>query len=177
MTSLNVADQSTINLGVSLPFNIKKWWSVYLSVNAFHQSYIANDDKFTAVSQTTGSFYAQNSFLVKGGFKFEVSGWFSTPSIWGGTFRTRSMGSLDLAVEKKFMKEKLSLRLAASDIFFTSFWIANGEFSEITVNGSGGYESRRVTLSLSYNFGNSEVKKARDRKTGLEDEDKRTGGQ
>ena len=82
ITTLNVANQSTINLGLSLPFSIKKWWSVYLSVNGFHQSYFGNDnDKFNPIDQTTVSVYAQNSFLVKGGWKFEISGWFSSPSI------------------------------------------------------------------------------------------------
>ena len=177
LTSLNVADQSTINLGVSLPFSVKKWWSVYLSVNAFYSSYIAKDPKFTALTQQTVSFYAQNSFLLKGGFKLEISGWFSSPSVWGGTYQTKSMGSLDVALEKKFFNDKLSLRLAGSDILYTSYWQADATFGDVSFLGSGGYESRRITFGLSYNFGNSEVKSAKERKTGLEDEDKRTGGQ
>ena len=176
LTSLNVADQSTINIGVSLPFSIKKWWNVYLSLNGSYNQYIAKDDKFTALNQPTFSFYAQNSFLIKGGFKLEFSGWFSSPSVWGGTYITKSMGSFDAAIEKKFMKDRLSLRIAGSDIFYTSFWQANATFGDVSFDGSGGYESQRITFSLTYNFGNREAKGPRDRKTGLEDEDKRTGG-
>ncbi len=177
LTSLNVADQSTINLGLSLPFTIKPWWNVYLSVNAFYSSYLANDPKFTPITQQTVSFYGQNSFLLPGGFKLELSGWFSSPSVWGGTYRTKSMGSFDAAIEKKFLNDRLSLRLAGSDIFFTSFWQADAEFGEVAFIGSGGYESQRIKFNLTYNFGNREVKKTRDRKTSLEDEDKRTGGE
>ncbi|MFT4603143.1 MAG: iron complex outermembrane receptor protein, partial [Arenicella sp.] len=177
LTSLNVADQSTINLGVSLPFSIKKWWSVYLSLNGTYQQYFANDDKFTPLNQPTFSLYAQNSFLMKWGFKLELSGWFSSPSVWGGTYLTKSMGSFDAAIEKKFFKDKMSLRVAGSDIFFTSFWQADATFGDVSFAGSGGYESQRVTFSLTYNFGNREAKGPRDRKTGLEDENKRTGGE
>jgi len=41
--------------------------------------------------------------------------------------------------------------------------------------GYGSWDSSRVSLSLSYNFGNQNVK-SRKRKTGLEDEAERLGG-
>lgn len=177
LTTLNVADQSTVNLGISLPFQVKRWWSVYLSVNAYYSSYLANDPKFNPLTQQTVSAYGQNSFLLKHGFKLEISGWFSSPSVWGGTYVTKSMGSFDVAIEKKFFQDRLSLRLAGSDIFYTSYWQANAKFGEVSFIGSGGYESQRIKFNLTYNFGNREVKKIRDRNTGLEDENKRTGGQ
>jgi iron complex outermembrane recepter protein len=176
LTTMNVADQSTINLGVSLPFSIKKWWSVYLSLNGSYSQYLAQDDKFQTINQPTFSLYAQNSFLMKWGFKLELSGWFSSPSVWGGTYLTKSMGSFDAAIEKKFMKDRLALRIAGSDIFYTSPWKAEATFGDVSFIGAGGYESQRITFSLTYNFGNREAKGPRDRKTGLDDEDKRTGG-
>lgn len=177
LISRNVADEQTITLGVSLPFSIKKWWNVFISINAFHTSYIGTDDKFQAVNRFTGSAFGQNTFLLPKGFKFEVSGWFSSPSIWGGTYLTSSMGALDLALEKKLLQDRMSLRISCSDLFFTSYWKAHMQYGELSIQGSGGWESRIARIQLSYNFGNKDVKKARDRKTGLDDEDKRTGGQ
>ncbi|MBI3136341.1 MAG: TonB-dependent receptor [Bacteroidetes bacterium] len=176
LISKNVADEQTITLGVSLPFSVTKWWSVFISVNAFHTSYIGTDDKFQAVDRFTASAYGQNTFLLPKGFKFEISGWYSSPSIWGGTYLTGSMGALDLALEKKFLEDRLSLRVSCSDVLFTSYWQAHMSYGELSVSGSGGWESRIARIQLSYNFGNKDVKKVRDRKTGLEDEDKRTGG-
>jgi len=100
----------------------------------------------------------------------EVSGWFSSPSVWGGTYLTKSMGSLDLAVQKKFLNDRLSARVSVSDIFFTSPWRADMQFGELYINGTGGWESRQVRINLSYRFGSNEVKGARKRKMGLEDE-------
>lgn len=176
LTTLNVADQSTINIGVSLPFQIKRWWSMYLSVNAFSTAYLANDPKFNPIEQKTVSLFAQNTFVLPKGFKLEISGWFSSPSIWGGTYLTQSLGAFNAALEKKFFNEKLSLRINGSDIFYTSFWKASATFGDVSFDGSGGYESQRIGINLTYNFGNKEVKRARDRETGLEDENKRTGG-
>lgn len=172
----NVADEQTINLTISLPFQIKKWWSLFINLQGYNTSYISKDEKFIPINRYTGNLYASNTFLVPSGFKFEVSGWVNTPSIWGGTYLVGWMGSLDLAMEKKFFNDKLSLRIFANDVLFTSYWTADLQYGDLYIDGSGGWESRKVGLNLSYNFGNKEVKKARDRKTGLEDEQKRTGG-
>jgi len=106
----------------------------------------------------------------------EVSGWFNSPSIWGGTYRTESLGSLDIAFQKKFFNKKLNARIAFSDILYTSPWTGSSEFGGVSINGDGGNDSRQVRFSLSYNFGRDEVKKARTRNTGVEDEKNRIGG-
>jgi len=176
----NVANQEVYNFGLSYPFDVKKWWSVYMNINANRSIYKSSeldvDNKFQELRQNTMNIYAQNTFSLPKGFKLEVSGWFSTPSVWGGTYVTKSMGSLNLAMQKKFLDDKLSVRVAASDIFFTGFWRAENIYGDLIINGSGGWESRQVQVNLSYQFGNSEVKSARKRKTGLEDESKRVGG-
>ncbi len=169
----NIANQQVINFGVSCPAEINKWWSVFVSLNAFRSSFEARDERFVAITQNTLSFYGQNNFTLPKGFQFEISGWYSSPSVWGGTYQTRSLGSLDLALQKKFMDEKLNLRIAVSDVFFTSPWCGETRFADVFICGNGGWESRQFRVNLSYNFGNSNVKVARNRKTGIEDENKR----
>lgn len=169
----NVANQHVWSLGLSYPFSIKDWWNVYISLNAYRASYRGTDDKFQSIDQNTASGYAQSTFLLPKGYRFEVSGWWSSPSVWGGTYLTKSLGSLNLAFQKKLLDDQLSLRLAFSDILFTSPWRADMQYGELYINGTGGGESRRVSFNLTYTFGNQNVKKARRRKTGLEDESKR----
>ncbi|MFY7757586.1 MAG: outer membrane beta-barrel family protein, partial [Flavobacterium stagni] len=176
MTTKNVANQETINLGISYPFTVKNWWSVYLSVNAFRSKYIPTDPSFTGITQETLNIYGQNNFKLPKGINLEVSGWFNSPSVWGGTYRTASLGSLDMAVQKKFLKDKMTLRLAVSDIFYTSPWTGKTEFANVIINGRGGSDSRQVRFSLAYNFGNDQVKKVQNRSTGVEDEKNRIGG-
>ncbi len=172
----NVANQKVINLGVSYPTSFNKWWSIYFSLNAYRSIFEATNPDFLPISQNTLSFYAQNTFKLPKGFRAEVSGWYSSPSIWGGTYQTKSLGSLNIACQKKFMDDKITARLSFNDVLFTSPWRGITEFGNLTINGNGGGDSRQVRFNLSYNFGSNEVKKARKRKTGLEDEKNRING-
>ena len=117
--------------------------------------------------------YAQNTFQLPKDYEFQVSGWYSSPSIWGGTFKTKSLGSLDFALQKKFFDNKLSASLSLTDALYTSPWRADAEFNNIPITGDGGYESRQVRFNLSYLFGNPELKSRRERKAASEEELKR----
>ncbi len=174
----NIADQETWNLGFSAPFGLAKWWEVYLSANVFHNSYKANsNDDFKPIEQATFNLYAQNTFSLPRGVKFEVSGWFNSPSVWGGTYVTKSQGSLNLAVQKKFMEDRLTVRVSANDILYTAPWKADMEFGGLRIRGNGAWESQQVRVNLSYNFGSKEIKGARRRRTATEGEEgNRLGG-
>ena len=171
----NVANQEIINLGISYPFKVKEWWNVYMSVNAYQSKYIPTNDSFTGLTQETFSLYGQNNFSLPKNFNLEVSGWYSSPSVWGGTYRTKSLGSLDLAVQKQFMNKRLTARLAFSDVLFTSPWNGRATFPNLVIRGDGGSDSRQVRFNLSYNFGSEQIKRAQNRNTGLEDEKNRIG--
>lgn len=165
----NIADQRVIDFGVSYPFNVKKWWSVYVNVDIYHTDFRSDEVKFQNIKANVLSFYGQNNFKLPKKWNFELSGWFGSPGIWGGTYKTKSLGSLDVALQKTFLKDKLSMRLAASDLFFTSPWRGTTTFGGLKITGSGGWESRQFRANLSYNFGNNQVKSERQRKTSLDD--------
>lgn len=175
LTTLNVADQEVINLGVSYPKKIYEWWNIYFSLNAYVSDYKATSPEFLPLKQETLSFYAQNTFTLSKDFKMEVSGWYSSPSIWGGTYQTEALGSLNLAFQKKFFGGRVTGRLAFNDILYTVPWRGTTQFGNLFIDGNGGSDSRQVAFSFTYDFGRNEIKKARKRKTGLEDENKRIG--
>ncbi len=169
----NIANQRVLNLSFTYPFQVAKWWNVFASIDAYHTDFKSDEKKFKAVSANVLSFYGQNTFNLPKKWNLELSGWYSSPGIWGGTYVTRNVGSVDLALQKKIFKERISARLAVSDIFFTSPWRGTTQFGGIKIVGSGGWESRMVRLNFSYNFGSNQVKSARQRSTGLEDEKRR----
>lgn len=171
----NIATQETWSFNLSYPVEINKWWSAYMSLNAYNSSYKGKTEEFVSISQSTLSLYGQNTFSLPKGYKFEISGWYNSPSVWGGTYQTKSLGAMDLAIQKSFLEDKLSFRMSMSDIFFTSPWRGDTQFGDVIIQGNGGWESRQIRVNLSYNFGNNQVKKARRRKTGAEDESNRVG--
>ncbi|WP_281635226.1 outer membrane beta-barrel protein [Flavobacterium marginilacus] len=80
------------------------------------------------------------------------------------------MGSLDLAVQKQLADNRLSVRIAVSDILYTGNWSGETQYGELFIRGNGGYESRQFKVNLSYNFGNKEIKETRKRASVSEEE-------
>lgn len=172
----NLATQTVWSLSISAPVQINKWWNAYFNGNFNHIDNQADygDGKVVDVQAFSYSIYQQHTFDLPAGFKLELSGWYSGPGVWGGVFVYDPSYSVDLGVQKKFMNDKLTLRLSANDIFFQSWWSGVSEFDGMVSKGSGKWDSRRVGASASYRFGNDNVK-SRQRQTGLEEEGKRAG--
>lgn len=173
MSSRNVANQKVINLGVSYPTKFNDWWSIYFTVNASRSMYESTNEDFLSTNQNTMSVFAQNTLKIANGFSAEVSGWYSSPTIWSGTYKIKSLGSLNIALQKKFFDDKLSAKLGFNDILYTSSWRGTTQFGDLKINGGGGSDSRQVQFNLAYNFGGSDIKKARTRDTGIEEEKNR----
>ena len=169
----NVADQKVINLGISYPTRFNDWWKIYLNINANRNIYNATNPDFVSIEQNTLNLYVQNTFKLPKAITFEVSGWYSSPSIWGGTYETKSLGSLNLAFQKKFLDDKLTARLGFNDILFTTPWQGETRFGNLFIDGNGGNDSRQIRFNITYNFGRNEIKKARKRNTGIENEKNR----
>ncbi|MEZ5058688.1 MAG: TonB-dependent receptor [Saprospiraceae bacterium] len=174
----NLAEQNLVSLNISAPTQITEWWSLYVNAGA---SYIDNQADYgngavVDVQAFTYSFYQQSSFTLPWKLKGEISGYYSGPGIWGGVFRYESNWSLDLGLQRKFLNDKLNVRIGVSDLFYETGWDGESEFNGLKSFGSGRWDSRRGSISLSYNFGNENVK-SRKRKTGLEDEKNRVGGE
>lgn len=72
--------------------------------------------------------------------------------------------SFDAGISKSILNNKLNISLKATDIFRTSLWeqnISGNGFSQLSKNIT---DSRTVTLSVSYSFGNTEEFISRKRK-------------
>jgi len=106
----------------------------------------------------------------------EISGWYNSPSLWGGTFRMDGMGAMDIGIQKKLFNNRANLKVSVSDVFKTNKWHGVSRFGALYMNINGGWDSRRLKVNLTYQLGNNQVK-SRNRRTGLEDEQNRIGGE
>ncbi|MCF8247952.1 MAG: TonB-dependent receptor [Saprospiraceae bacterium] len=176
ITWANLAEQTIWSANISAPVDITEKWNAYVNLSGSHQDNQADygDGAVVNVQAFSYNIYMQNTITLPLGFKGEVSGWFSGPGIWGGVFKYKTSWSLDLGLQRKFLQERLNVRLSASDIFFKSGWRGYSEFNGLTSYGNGNWDARRVSASVSYNFGNDKVK-SRKRSTGLEEEGSRVG--
>lgn len=174
ITKKNLATQDIVSVNISYPFQYK-WYSVFANMNMNYSRYKANFGAGRTIDLDAAAFniYMQHSFKLGKGYTGEISGWYNSPSIWQGTFKSKSMGSVDAGLQKQILKGKGNLKLSVSDIFYTMRWSGTSNFAGQLLTASGNWESRQFKINFSYRFGKLTVKSARQRATGAEDESKR----
>ncbi len=173
----NLSDQYIYSFNVSAPVQVTDKWNAYFNLNVGYKDNQADygDGAIVDVQAFTYNIYQQHTINLPGGYVGEVSGWFSGPGIWGGVFEYDPSYSLNFGLQKKFFNDKMNVRLSVQDVFLQAGWSGSSTFDGLVATGMGFWDSRRGSVSISYNFGSSSVKTARRRTTGLEDEGKRVG--
>lgn len=174
----NLATQDITSLNVSYPYQ-HKWYSIFANLNTYYSAYKANFGTGRTVNVTVFSFnvYAQQTIKLGKGWTGEITGFYTAPSIWEGTFKTHALWSVDGGLSKNVLKGKGTIKASFSDVFKTLHWEATSDFAGQTVHVKGGQDSQQLKLYFTYRFGNNQVKAARQRKTGADEEGKRVGSQ
>lgn len=167
----NMAEQDHVGLSFGAPIPIKEWWNTYFNLSGFYlrnQSDDLNGKPFK-LEVAAFSFYGQSSFTLPKNYSLEVSGYYSSPAVWEGTFKTEDFGMLDLGMQKTFLEGRGKLKVALSDVLGTGRWFGSNQLGDLRINARGGWDSQRLSFNFSYNFGNQKVR-SRNRKTGIEAE-------
>jgi hypothetical protein len=175
ITQKNLAEQNIFSLNFSAPVTITKWWNAFATFNGYHSAYKANfgSGKILNVNVDAFSIYSQQTFSVKNGPTFELSGFFNSPTVWGGTFKSKALGFIDVGVQQLILKKAGTIKVSFTDVFNTLHWRGISDFGGSHIDASGHFESQQLKVNFSYRFGNSQVKAARQRKASAEEESKR----
>ncbi|MBA2249630.1 MAG: TonB-dependent receptor [Chitinophagaceae bacterium] len=175
LTQKNLAQQNIFSLNISAPVTLAKWWNAFFTFNGYHSAYRANfgAGKIVNVNVDAFSLFTQQTFSIKKGPTFELSGLFNSPSVWGGTFKTRSFGFADVGVQQQFLKGSATIKVSYTDFLHTLHWLAVSDYGGSVITASGHPESQQLKINLSYRFGNKQVKAAAQRKAVSDEENKR----
>lgn len=178
ITSLNLASEKVTGGNISASLQPLKWYSLYLNAGVYHQEYEADfgGGKTIDASITAFNIYAQNTIRLPANFSFEISGWYNSGGIWGGAYVTKAQGQLDLGLQKKLFSEQATLKISYTDLFHTAPWDSYNKYAGIVIRAHGNWESQQFRASLTWRFGNKQMKASRLRTTGSESEQKRIGG-
>ncbi len=178
LTKDNLAIQNITSLNISYPLQLGRY-SLFANVNSYYSIYNANlgPGRTVDLHVFAVNVFAQQSIRMGHGWTGEMSGFYTTPSIWQGTFKTHALGSLDAGIQKSVLQKKGTVKVSVSDVFHTLQWTATSNFAGQYLRSSGGQESRQVKIYFTYKFGNSQVKAARVHKTAADEEGKRVGSQ
>src|SRR5687767_7672031 len=178
LTKKNLATQDIVSLNISYPFQYK-WYNMFINVNSFYSHYIADfggGNRIINLDVYSYNVFMQNSFTLgkkEKGWTAELSGFYNSPSLWQGTFKSSAIWSINGGLQKNILKGKGTLKATVTDIFHTQKFSGTSNFSGQYLRVSGSSDSRQLRMSLTYRFGSNQVKAARQRKAGLDEESQR----
>jgi len=170
----NLATQQIYNAGINANLAIAKWWNSYVSLWYNYQD-IKGDYNGKKVRNAFGTYgaYLQQSFNLGKDYSAELSGWYSGPNYWNGTWKARPQVGIDIGAQKQFLNKKLTLKISATDIFHSTPWKARVDFGGLYLIARGSWESQTFRVNATWRFGSNKIKSSRQRQTGLEQESKR----
>ena len=159
---VNAGNRSFINLNISTPFKIGKFWNIYGSVEPYYQFYKADLSKYNGLTKIdNGGFgfngYISNTFSLTKTLKGSLSSWYNYASR-SSIYSTKPIYSIDAAVKKQLLSNKLTINLAMRDILNSQRWQQNIQLGQINQSSLRKWESRGLYLSLNYSFGNGKLK-------------------
>jgi iron complex outermembrane receptor protein len=154
--NINSVNQFAYNLFAYVP--IKKIYVAQLDFSAWYQSFEGN---VNGVNFNFGkpSFQVSltNEFILPKEFSVEFSGQY-TGALQYGIMQLKPQGSVDIGIKKILCKNKLTLKLNASDLFYTNITRVASTFDNQNFTFKQYADTRRVRFTITYNFGNTKLK-------------------
>ena len=143
-------------------------------MNVFHNQYLSQYLGSTYRNgRTAATFYAQANVKLARGLTLEASGYYQTAGV-NGLINFRGFGALNLGVQQTLLHERATLRLSLTDALFTAKQRGTVRYQDLDVRFLSYGESRQLRVSfgyqLGYQLGNQQLKAARKRATGLDEE-------
>lgn len=175
ISKMNLASLDIAGINFSVPVDIKPWWNLYAAVNIYNSKSRANfgAEKIINIDITSYSLNAQNTFKLGKGYTAEVSGFYNAPSVSAATFKTKAMGNMDIGLQKKIFHDNATIKLSCTDVLHTLQWNAQSDYNGTHILANSHWESRQLRIYFSYRFGSTQIKQARQRAAGNEDEHQR----
>ena len=158
---------------LTIPVDPFKWWNITNNININYNSFHVKDTSITLANSIVAMNYqTTHTFTLPGDWKLELNGYYNTPFIWG-IFYGKANYAIGAGVQKSLYNKRLVLKLNANDITQGDQFRATAKYEGFDMRIHNIYQSRNVNFNLTWNFGNSAVKAARERQAS--EEQRRSG--
>ncbi len=170
-TNANLSEQLTYSLNLSIPFAFANWWNSNTNINVFKNQFKSPDLNGQVLDneQTAIQIYNSQNFVAGKALSFELSGNYQSKVVYG-TFSFRPRYTVDFGMSKSFSNKRVNLKLTVNDLFKTRYAKISSAYPGLDYKLFQRGDSRTARLTLSYKFGNNEVKAVRSHRTALEEE-------
>jgi len=177
LTKKNLATRNIASLNISYQKEYK-WYGLFINANTYHSNYNADFGAGRTINLSAFSIdiNLQQSFRFGKNWSGELTSFYNAPSILQRTYKSKGSGSVDVGIKKVLFKSQLIIAVAGGDLFYTLQNRLYSNFAGQKIWSTGGEESSQFRININYRFGNVKIKAVQQRKTGLEEENKRTNG-
>jgi hypothetical protein len=166
--------QRAINngLSVSYPLKVTKWWN-FTTFLVYNYSSFEGTIGNTVIDLQANiyNFRLQNSLNLPGKITMELTYFYTSPWIWGGTVNVEGGYAINFGIKKDFLNKKLLIQATGSDIFRTrSDYHYKSNYGGKDVDGVISFDNQRFGINATYNFGNQKAKATKKRKSAIDDD-------
>ncbi|MCA8830001.1 TonB-dependent receptor [Hymenobacter pini] len=173
-TDVNLSSQDYWGLTVASPFAPTAWWKLYANAEVFYIRFRGRLQGSALPPSQPGAVLSLNSsFTLPQGWSAELSGSYNSLERYGYQL-VHSFGQVGLGVQKTV--GRATLKLNAADALYTLPLRATARYAPLSESFRSAQDSRVITASLTYKFGNDKVTAARRRAGSAEDEKRRAAG-
>jgi hypothetical protein len=156
-TAKNMKVNNYYAYSIFIQHNVKPWWDI--SANGL-LSYIEYIGDVSGVPFKTASFYysprVTNTFIHKK-TKLEIIAFYNSGKN-NGLIQVKPRWMLSFAIKRSFLKEKLDCSIGVNDVFYSGYYRTGVHFSNQDWNFKVTQDSRRLMISVNYNFGKMKIK-------------------
>ncbi|MBC7743758.1 MAG: TonB-dependent receptor, partial [Flavobacterium sp.] len=169
----NLDEQNIYSMNVYAPVPVQKWWNINNNVQVFYMGFKSKSENGDLNSgQLALTYNMDHSITIDKTFTADMSAQYQSPLQYG-IFKIGSQIVVNAGLKKTFLNSKLNIKLSMNDLFNSRRQRLSTTYQNMNLNFTQKAESQITSLTLSYRFGKNEVKAARRRSTGLEDETNR----
>jgi ferric enterobactin receptor len=173
--AVNLDVENFYSLNLTAPLDLTKWWTLYAVALVYYNNY---QGTLSGTTLNTGrlacNLTANSSFMLPHGWTAEITSLYESRDVaYSQTLSDR--GQVALGLQKSLWNKQGTLRLSATDIFYTTPLRVTSTYDNFSESFYQRYDLRVITAALTYRFGNGKVAAARKRTAGAEEELRRAG--
>lgn len=171
----NLSLNDVVGVSISYPLHYK-WYSLFANSNSYYTVYKA---EFGAGNKIhlhafVFSLTTDHSFKLGKGWTAEFSSFYTSPSLAQGTFKVRPLWSVDAGLQKTLLKGRAVAGISLSDVCNSMRFKGTSSYAGQRVMNWNKEETQQLRFNFIYRFGNNKMKVKHQRRTGLEEESRRT---
>jgi len=172
-TNVNLDRQQYAALTLTAPVTVGKWLNIYNNAVLYYIHYQGNlAGTSLRAGKPTYNLSSNATFTFGKNWGAELSARY-TSAQRVGFFEFQPIGQVGVGIKKDFLDRKATVRLAATDIFLNTPLHATSIYNNYRQELYLRRDSRVVTLSFNWRFGNDKATAPTRRNSGAEDERRR----